>query len=175
MSGSPRRLVALGALLAAALASGCGYRIVGLGGQLPGGVTRVEVPVFENRTSRTDIGRVMTEAFIRQLQGAAQLRVVQGEEAQAVIRGLITGYKREPITFDAKETPLENRLTIAMDVSLVPRGGSRPLFSEKAVSVRYDYQIQTDLQVNDRLEDQALLEASKLMSQKLVSLMLEGF
>jgi hypothetical protein len=175
LSGSSRRLAALGVLLAAALAGACGYRVVGLGGQLPGGVTRVEVPVFENRSSRTDIGRVLTEAFIRELQGAAKLRVVREEEAQAVIRGVITGYKREPITFDAKETPLENRLTIVMDVNLVPRGGNRPLFGEKAVSIRYDYPIQTDLQVNDRLEDQALLEASKLMSQKLVSLMLEGF
>jgi hypothetical protein len=175
VSVSPLRCVALGALFAAALAGACGYRVVGLGGQLPGGVTRVDVPVFTNRTSRTDIGRVLTEAFIRQLQGAAKIRVVRFEEAQALIEGTVTVYKREPITFDSKETPLENRLTIVMDVRLVSREGNRPLFSEKAVTIRYDYPLQTDLQVNDRLEDEALIEASKLMSQKLVSLMLEGF
>jgi hypothetical protein len=175
VSVSPLRCVALGALFAAALAGACGYRVVGLGGQLPGGVTRVDVPVFTNRTSRTDIGRVLTEAFIRQLQGAAKIHVVRSEEAQALIEGIVTVYKREPITFDSKETPLENRLTIVMDVRLVAREDSRPLFSEKAVTIRYDYPLQTDLQVNDRLEDEALVEASKLMSQKLVSLMLEGF
>jgi hypothetical protein len=175
VSASPRQCAALGAVLAVALAGACGYRVVGLGGQLPGGVTRVEVPVFENRTSRTDIGRVLTEAFIRELQGAAKLRVVRGEEAQALIQGTVTVYKREPITFDSKETPLENWLTIVMVVNLATRGGNRPLFSEKAVTIRYDYPLQTDLQVNDRLEDEALIEASKLMSQKLVSLMLEGF
>jgi hypothetical protein len=175
VSVSPLRCVALGALFAAAFAGACGYRVVGLGGQLPGGVTRVEVPVFANRTSRTDVGRVLTEAFIRQLQGAAKIHVVRSEEAQAVIEGTITVYKREPITFDAKEKPLENRLTIAMDVKLLAKEGSRPLFSEKAVTVRYDYSLQTDLQANDLLEDEALRDASKLMSQKLVSLMLEGF
>jgi hypothetical protein len=172
---SQRRRAIPGALLALLLFVGCGYRIVGLGGKLPGGVTRVEVPVFVNRTSRTDIGRVLTEAFIRQLQGAAKLRVVRSEEAEALIEGTVVTYKREPITFDSKETPLQNRLTIAMDLKLVSRADNRTLFSEKAVTIRYDYALQTDLQVNDRLEDDALVEASKLMSQKLVSLMLEGF
>jgi len=175
VNASPVRRAALGALFAAAFAGACGYRVVGLGGQLPGGVTRVEVPVFANRTSRTDIGRVLTEAFIRQLQGAAKIHVVRSEEAQALIEGIVTVYKREPITFDSKETPLENRLTIVMDVRLLATEGTRPLFGEKAVTIRYDYPLQSDLQVNDRLEDEALIEASKLMSQKLVSLMLEGF
>ena len=43
------------------------------------------------------------------------------------------------------------------------------------MTVRYDYPVKDDLQENDRLEDEALRSASKLMSQKLVSLMLEGF
>ena len=167
---------ALAALLAAAaLLAGCGYRIVGIGGQLPEGITRVEVPVFENRTARTDVGRVLTEKFIEQLLGAAKVRVVRGEEAQAVFRGVVTRYKIDPITFDSKQRPLENRLTIVIDVALSTREGERVLFSEKAVTVREDFQVQTDLQENDRLENEALIVASGLMSQKLVGLMLEGF
>ena len=157
------------------LAGACGYRIVGVGGQLPGGITRVEVPVFENRTARTDIGRVLTEDFIKRLLESAKLVVAAGEGAQAIIKGTVIGYKREPITFDSKKKPLENRLTISMDVSLVSRGDKRLLFGEKAVTVRYDYPVKTDLQENDRLEDQAMRSAAKQMSQKLVSLMLESF
>ena len=62
-----------------------------------------------------------------------------------------------------------------MDVRLVSKGDKRLLFGEKAVTVRYDYPVKTDLQENDRLEDEALRSASKQMSQKLVSLMLESF
>ena len=87
----------------------------------------------------------------------------------------MTGYKRDPITFDSKQKPLENRLTIVMDVSLVSKSDKRTLFGEKAVTVRYDYPVKTDLQENDRLEDQAMRSASKQMSEKLVSLMLESF
>jgi hypothetical protein len=175
VSARALRLAALGSLAALALGGACGYRIVGIGGQLPGGITRVEVPVFENRTARTDVGRVLTEDFISRLLGSAKLAVVTGEEAQAVIKGTVTGYKRDPITFDSTKTPLENRLTITMDFSLVSKGDNRLLFGEKGVTVRYDYPVKADLQQNDRLEDQALRSATEQMSQKLVSLMLESF
>jgi len=175
VSARALRFTALGSLIALALAGACGYRIIGIGGQLPGGVTRVEVPVFENQTARADVGRLLTEDFINQLLGSAKLSVVTGEAAQSVIKGTVTGYKCEPITFDSKKKPLENRLTIIMDVSLVTRGDKRLLFGERAVTVRYDFPIRPDLQENDRLEDEALRSASKQMSQKLVSLILESF
>ena len=169
------RCAALGSLAALALAGACGYRVVGIGGQLPGGITRVEVPVFENHTARTDVGRVLTDDFISQLLGSAKVRVATGEETQALIMGTVVGYKREPITFDSKQKSLENRLTIVMNVRLVAREDKRLLFEEKAVTVRYDFPVKSDLQENDSLEDQALRSASKQMSQKLVSLMLESF
>ena len=176
MSARAARLAALGALVALVLAGACGYRVVGYGGQLPGGITRVEVPVFENRTARTD-DRARADGGFH--QPAARVgqgeRRRRGEGAQALILGTVTGYKREPITFDSKEKPLENRLTIVMDVRLVSKGDKRLLFGEKAVTVRYDYPVKTDLQENDRLEDEAMRSASKQMSQKLVSLMLESF
>jgi len=176
MSARGFRTTALLPLLALLLAGGaCGYRVVGYGGQLPGGISRVEVPVFENHTPRKDVGRVLTEHFIDQLLGSAKVRVATGEEAQALILGTVTSYRREPITFDSKQKPLENRLTIIMDVKLVTRVERRLLFGEKGVIVRYDYPIKTDLQENDRLEDEALRSASEQMSQKLVSLMLESF
>jgi len=169
------RFAALGALAALVLAAGCGYRVVGMGGRLPGGVSRVEVPVFENRTARMDLGRVLTEDFINQLLGSAKLQVVAGKTAQALIKGTVTGYKREPITFDSKQKPLANRLTISMDVSLVSKSDKRRLFVQNAVTAIYDYPVKVDLQENDRLEEEALRSASKQMSQKLVSLMLESF
>jgi hypothetical protein len=175
VSARATRHAVLGALVALVVAGGCGYRIVGYGGQLPGGITRVEVPVFENRTARTDVGRVLTENFISQLLGSTKVSVVAREAAQALILGKVTGYKREPITFDAKEKPLENRLTITIDVSVVSSGDKRLLFSEKAVIERYDYPVKDDLQENDRLEDQAMRIALKKLSEKLVNLMLESF
>lgn len=168
-----RRVVAV--VTALALGGGCGYQVVGVGGKLPGGFTRVEVPIFENRTTRTDIGRQLTEDFISRLVSSGKVVMAKGPEAQAVIRGVVTSYRLEPITFDSNKKPLANRLTVVMDVSLVASEGGRDHFGERGVSARHDYALQEDLQENDRLEDEAVRRVSELMSQKLVNLMLEGF
>ena len=170
-----RRAVAVAAAVAALLCAGCGYRVVGLGGQLPGGVTRVEIPIFENRTTRSDISRQLTEDFIDRLVGSGKVVVTRGAEAQAVIRGVVTAYRREPITFDSNQKPLANRLTVVMDVTLVANEGGRVLFAEKGVSARNDYIMGEDLEESDRREDEAVVRIAELMSQKLVNLMLEGF
>jgi outer membrane lipopolysaccharide assembly protein LptE/RlpB len=176
--GSLRRLLRsfLGpAVLCAPLLGACGYHVAGMGGRLPGDVTRVEVPIFENRTVRSDVGRILTEDFIRELLTSGRVRMVPAAEAEAVVQGTVTGYKKDPITFDAKQKPLEYRLTLVMDVALVAVADKRALFSERAVTIRVDYPVKSDLQENDRREEEALRGATRQMSQKLVSLMLEGF
>ena len=176
VAGSRRRRAALAALAAAlALSASCGYRLVGFGGKLPGGFTRVEVPIFENRTTRSDIARQLTQDFIDKLVSSGKTAVVRGPEAEADIRGVVTAYRKDPITFDADRKPLANRLTVVMDVSLVARDGGRTLFEERGVAARWDYALQSDLEQNDRQEDEAVGYVSKLMSEKLVNLMLEGF
>ncbi len=177
MSGArgPLRAAVLCALALAAAQGGCGYRVVGAAGQLPGGITRVEIPVFENRTTRSDIGRILTEDFIAQILASGKVSIAAGPEAQATVRGVVTAFRREPITFDSKQRPLENRLTLVMDLTLTTRPANKALFAERNVSVRQDYPVQNDLQENDRREDEALRDASRQMSQKLVGLMLEGF
>lgn len=172
---SARRRAAAVAIAAALFCAGCGYRVVGLGGQLPGGIARVEIPIFENRTTRSDISRQLTEDFIDRLVSSGKVVVTRGAEAQAVIRGVVTTYRRDPITFDANQKPLANRLTVVMDVTLVANEGGRVLFAEKGVSARNDYIMGDDLEESDRREDAAVVRIAELMSQKLVNLMLEGF
>jgi len=163
------------ALLAAGLAPGCGYRIAGLGGELPGGVRRVEVPIFQNHTVRPDLSRILTEEFIGDLIAAGKVEIAHGEAADAVVRGTAVSYKRDPITFDEAGKALENRITLVMDVSLERRSDKRTLFAERNVTIRYDYPSRGNLQEDDRLEEEAVRKAAEQMSQKLVSLMLEGF
>ncbi|HEY6001117.1 MAG TPA: LPS assembly lipoprotein LptE [bacterium] len=176
MAAAWRRAAAVAAVAAVLLSAACGYRVVGFGGQLPGGITRVEVPIFENRTTRSDISRKLTEDFINRLVSSGKVTVVgAAAEAQGVIRGVVAVYRREPITFDASQKPLANRLTVVMDVELVANATGRALFAEKGVVARHDYAIGDDLEENDRREDEALARISELMSQKLIGLMLEGF
>ena len=118
-------IIAGGALLSAS----CGYNLVGHGGQFPAGVTRVSVPIFANETRNTEIARRLTNTFVQELNARGKVSVVSQGEAQAEILGTVTRYEIEPITFDAERKATENRIIVAVDVSLTLKGedGESPL------------------------------------------------
>ena len=159
----------------AAVAASCGYRLVGTGGQFPAGVEQVAVHIFENRTKDTDIARLMTDHFIRELQASGRVRVVSSEEAQAEIKGVMTKYEIQPITFDADRKVTENRLALVVDVSLSLMGSTNPTFLEKGVTRYYEYPVQGSLAEQEKEKERAEEAAAKELSQKIITLMTEGF
>lgn len=164
------------AALAAALAvAGCGYHLVGYGGQFPAGVKSLAVPIFENRTGNVEIARTLTNHFVRELLGTGKVKVLPLGEADAAVRGVITRYEIEPITFRRDRTATENRLVVSADVSLVLRGEGEPVFRESGVTRYYEYPVSEDLAVDQKEQDLARQEVSRELSQKVISLMTEGF
>lgn len=165
----------LAALAAALVVAGCGYNLVGYGGQFPAGVKSLAVPIFENRTEDVEIARTLTNHFVKELLATGKVKVLPLGEADAALRGVVTRYETEPITFDADRTATENRLVVAADVSLVLKGGSEPVFQETGVTRYQEYPVSEDLAIDQKEQDRARQEISRELSQKVISLMTEGF
>jgi outer membrane lipopolysaccharide assembly protein LptE/RlpB len=165
----------LAALAAVLVAAGCGYHLVGYGGQFPAGVKSLAVPIFENRTEDVEIARTLTNHFVKELLGTGKVKVLPLGEADAALRGVVTRYEIEPITFDADRTATENRLIVSADVSLVVRGEGDPVFRESGVTRYHEYPVSEDLAVDQKEQDLARQEVSRELSQKIISLMTEGF
>jgi outer membrane lipopolysaccharide assembly protein LptE/RlpB len=159
----------------ALLCSACGYNLVGYGGQFPAGVESLAVPIFENRTKDVEIARTLTNHFVRELLATGKVRVVPPEEADAEVRGIVTRYEIEPITFDAQRDATENRLLVSTDISLVLKGDSEPVFSDTGVTRYQEYPVSEDLAVDQKEQDRARQDVSRELSQKIISLMTEGF
>ena len=162
-------------LLLLLTAPSCGYNLVGRGGQFPEGVERVAVPVFENRTGEVEVARRLRDDFIEELLGTGKVTVVSAGEAQAEVRGRVTAYTIEPITFDTNRRALENRVVLTMDVGFHLSGQQEPAFEEKGVSVYYEYPVASDLAAAEKAEEEALAYVAREMSQKMISLLTEGF
>ncbi len=160
---------------AALLAAGCGYNLVGQGGKLPGDVTRVAVPMFTNQTKDTQIARIMTNDLIRALLAMGRVEVVPPEEAQAEIRGVVTRYEVERISFDTDRNVTENRLVVTVDVGLYLKGETEPHFQEKGVHGYREYSVEGDLTVERKEEDASRQLVATDISQKVISLMTGGF
>ena len=166
------KAAAAAAILAAA---GCGYHLVGYGGQFPAGVKSLAVPIFDNRTEDVKIARILTNHFVKELLATGKVQVLPLAEADAEVRGVVTRYEIEPITFDAERNATENRLIVTADVSLVLRGEEEPVFQEAGVTRHYEYPVSEDLAVDQKEQDRAKQEVSRELSQKVISLMTEGF
>jgi outer membrane lipopolysaccharide assembly protein LptE/RlpB len=157
------------------LAASCGYHLVGHGGQFPAGVDRVAVPIFQNATKEKEIARRLTNHFIRELLATGKVKVVSSAEAQAEIRGRVTRYEIEPISFDVDRNATENRLLVATDVALFLNGESAPVFSEEGVTRYAEYPVSEDLTLLRKEEELAVEDVSRELSQKIITLMTEGF
>jgi len=162
-------------LVAAFVSAACGYNLVGYGGQFPAGVDSLAVPIFENQTKDVEIARALTNHFVRELLGTGKVKVVPLEKADAEVRGVVTRYEIEPITFDADRNATENRLVVSADVSLVLRGESEPVFRETGVTRYQEYPVSEDLAIDRKERDRARQDVSRELSQKVISLMTEGF
>jgi len=160
---------------AALLLASCGYNLVGHGGQFPAGVEKVSVPIFANETRDTEIARRLTNTFVQELLARGNVQVVSQGEAQAKILGTVTRYEIEPITFDSTRKATENRIIVAVAVSLVLKGEEEPVFEEKDVTRYHEYPIPEDLALQQKEEDLAYREVSRELSQKIIAVMTEGF
>ena len=159
----------------ALLCAACGYNLVGYGGQFPAGVQSLAVPIFENNTRDLEIARSLTNHFVRELLATGKIKVVPLEEADAEVRGVVTRYEIEPITFDAERNATENRLVVSTDISLVLKGDAEPVFSERGVTRFQEYPVSEDLAVDQKEQDRARQDVSRELSQKVISLMTVGF
>ena len=105
--------------LATTLAAGCaGYRI---GSMLPGDVKTEYIPTFINKTAEPLIEVETTQKTIERFQQDGSLRVVTEEEADAILKVELTGYRLEPVAFrkDIRDAAQQYRLFI--EASLVMR------------------------------------------------------
>ncbi len=169
------RILPLLIVPAVILAGSCGYHLVGHGGRFPAGVDRVAVPIFENATKDKQIARRLTNHFIRELMATGKVKVVSSSEAQAELRGRVTRYEIDPISFDVDRKTTENRLLVATDVDLFLKGESEPIFSEKGVTRYAEYPVSENLAELQREEELAVVDVSRELSQKIITLMTEGF
>jgi hypothetical protein len=103
--------------MAALAAPGCGpYGFREGGGK--GAYESIAVPLFENHTSEYGIRELLTEGVIDGFIKDGTLPVVNEKRADAVLRGVVTAYRRDPYTYDAGERVKEYRVTISVSARL---------------------------------------------------------
>jgi outer membrane lipopolysaccharide assembly protein LptE/RlpB len=129
------------------LLGGCGYHSVNSAVHLPSTVHTVAIPAFKNNTQSYHTQAVFTEAVIREFTSRSSLRIVSGEdaEADATLRGTITSFHINPLTYDNTTGQTSSYLvTIVTKLELVDRQG-KTIWQNSSYMFRQQYEQTQDL------------------------------
>jgi hypothetical protein len=143
---SRRRVVRAYGVLACALAlASCGVY-----GTTPGrvkpGLETVGVPFFENRSEEPEVEVALTEAVIEGLIAERTLKVVEENQADALVVGTIRSYTFREAFFAADRQADEYKITVSVEVSLIERGTNEVIAGPEVIRGQGSYLITEGLE-----------------------------
>ncbi len=168
----PALLVAMGAL-----ASSCGYRLVGTANTLPDSLQTIAVPAFENATAELKIEQYLTEAVVQEFLSRTNYRVTSdATNADAALRGTVVLFDAVPLNFDLSTGRATSIMTVTrLHVSLQDTSDGRELYSNPDLTHRETHEVSADPDAYLDEREAALRRASRTMASTLVSAVLSGF
>jgi len=95
-----------------------------------GGIKSAAVPVFDNQTTQYGIGELLTSALSQKLVSDNTLKVLPESQADAVIKGTVVAYSRDPYTYTASETVQEYICRIGIKVKFVKTRNDQTIWEE---------------------------------------------
>lgn len=113
-------------VLLSIMTAGCG--VYSFSGHGIGGISTIAVEPFDNQTAEMGIREDLSDAIVSSLLSNRTLTIAGQANADAILRGTITGFSDNPFTFTENEEVKENRVTITVEIKLIKPGQSEPLW-----------------------------------------------
>ncbi len=163
-------------------AAACGYHLVGTGGEIPGGVKSIGVPMFENRTRRAEVEQRFTEQVVEELSTRSDVLILSGPDgADALLKGVITGYETVPVVVTAEGRASRYEVTVTASVRLEDLRENRTLWANDQFVFRRQYEVEVDVEVIDTSEiffDREIVAidvVAREFAASVVAAIMEGF
>lgn len=151
--------------------SGCGYHIAGKGGEMPGGITSVSIPVFTNKTLKPDIESIITSAFASEFVTAVRVE----DDSPSRMEGTIMSYDLTAVSFTKSDVNQEYRLTVTISLKIYDADG-KVIWSDDGISDYEDFTVNTnDVSATRDREAAALRKLSRDTARLVKERMLEKF
>jgi Lipopolysaccharide-assembly len=171
----PRYAAVLIAVGLSATLVACGYRLRGTGSSLPPTIKTICVPVFKNQTTRYELDVKLTQAVINELVARGKVKIsADPATADAVLEGEITGFLANPIGFSSGNQADSYNVTVTARVTLKPRSGAQPLFSNPSFIYQQEYEVPPGSSF-ESVQTEAIDKIADKFARSLVVSILEGF
>ncbi|MBS3731572.1 MAG: hypothetical protein KGY42_01585 [Desulfobacterales bacterium] len=174
--GSPHLktlLQACGIVFLAVCMAACGYRFSG-GGRIPGGVNRLTIKTFENRSGEIGIESVITNDIIYEFTRTGKASVTKSKTADAVLTGVIRAARSSTISHVSSHATADRRITVTVDVKLARPSGT-VLWSGSDISASEEYTVADDKIVTEQNKKSAVAKLSSRLAQRIYYRMTDDF
>ena len=160
--------------LCALFVNTCGYRFAG-SGEFPGNVQTIFIEVFDNRTSKTGIERVVTNQLIFEFTRQREKSLTNDtQNADATLKGVIRSIRTRTISRVDTQIASEREVIMSLDLRLIRQSGE-VIWAAKGLSGRQAYDV-SDLKLeNDRNESEAIERLSERISERIFSRLTDDF
>ncbi len=161
-------------LLPLAVLTGCGYQLSGRPGSVPTTLRQLSVPMFTNKTAVPAIEQVFTAAVRERLLRDGRVNLVTEAASAAVLRGEVTGYQLQVLATNRDDRALEYRANVELRVRLEGREQGK-IVMEQPVTATAEYIISEKIVPTDIARERALQAVAQVVSESVVSILLERF
>ena len=163
------------ALACALTFSACGYHLAGTVSSLPPDVKKIAIPQFSNKTLRPDIENQFTNSLLDEFAKGKKVEVVGENDADAVVKGVITSFENTPISYKGGDVIQEYRVTVRLEVSLTKKADESVIWKDKNISYFSEYKNDPDVAIAEANRDAAIRKIAVDIARQLYSNILEGF
>ena len=163
-------------ILCAVSVSACGYGFSGRG-QFPEGVQHIFIEVFDNRTSKTGIERIVTNQVIFEFTRQRQTSMVDNAaNADAILKGTIRTIRTQTVARVGTEVASQREVIMTIDLTLVRQNGGQILWAAKGIQDRQVYDVAQQSQiVTNQSETDAIAVLSERMSERIFNQLTNNF
>jgi TolB-like protein len=152
----------------------CGYRLAGLGRNLPAAAQTIAIPEFKNETSRYQAGQFVTTAIREEFIKRSRLRLSKStDKADLVLEGKISAFETEPISYTNSGAVSLYEVRITLNIRLSDMKKNELFYKGDKLVFRETYE--TDAADFFSQETSALIKITAKFASSIVSSILESF
>lgn len=158
------------------LVTACGYHFAG-SGSFPGGVTRIFIPMLNNRTSEIGVESRFTNNLIYEFTRNHKEAVAKDRaSADAILRGTIVSISVDNISRSSVSNAIERRVTAVLSLRLVSTADGKTLWASGNLSERQAYTVTSGSKTaTDQNKTEAIAEVSRKLAESAYSLLTDNF
>jgi outer membrane lipopolysaccharide assembly protein LptE/RlpB len=155
------------------LVSACGYRFSG-GGELPGGIKKLNIGIFKNRTNENGLESRIANDLIYQFTRFGNLTLTEKAKADAFLSGTIKSVKSVTISHESVNTSTERRIQVTITLELTTKDDGL-LWSDNAISAYETYAVSQDKAQTEKNKKSALAILSSRVAERIYYRLTDNF